>query len=423
MGSRSGDPQHTQDFFPNYRSQYNELAAQTRWLFHPDPLIDTRRLQGLFADHGIQPEKYLPQIQVWVVRTNQPLTSQALDSLRLDPRVDWIEPDGLLHASAIVPNDPLFIPQQPNLAVIGMPQAWSYTTGAPTWPIAVLDTGIDLDHPDLQSKIWVNSAEAPGNGVDDDANGFVDDVVGWNFVADNAIPQDDYSHGSHVSGIAAAATNNGVGVAGIAWLAPVMPLKVLNSAGDGLASDVAQGILYAADNQARIINLSLGDDEEFQVITAAVIYARSHGCLVVAAAGNSGGPVEYPAAQPEALAVAATNNNDVPWSNSNRGPEVDLAAPGVEIFSADSTGFYYSSSGTSMSAAHVSGVAALVWSLHPEWSVDQVTQVLTATALDIWAPGRDNLTGWGRIDASAAVYYSYLKFAYFPLVALDREAK
>jgi subtilisin family serine protease len=198
-----------------------------------------------------------------------------------------------------------------------------------------------------------------------------------------------------------------------------MPLKVLNSSGDGLASDVAQGILYASDNHARIINLSLGDDQEFQVITDAVIYARSQGCLVVAAAGNTGGPVEYPAAQPEALAVAATNNNDLPWSYSNRGPPIDLAAPGVGIFSANSTGFYYDSSGTSMSTAHVSGVAALVWSLHPEWSVDQVTLVLKSTAMDVWAPGRDDLTGWGRVDASAAVYYSSFKYAYFPVVAHD----
>jgi len=194
-----------------------------------------------------------------------------------------------------------------------------------------------------------------------------------------------------------------------------MAVKVLNSSATGAASDVAEGILYAADNGARILNLSLGDAKQYQAITQAVVYAHNKGCLIVAAAGNTTSAVEYPAAQAEALAIAATTDTDIPASFSNRGPQVDLAAPGVNIFSANGSSAYYLSSGTSAATPQVSGLAALVWSLQPNWTSAQVTSIMTSTAQDVWAPGLDNLTGWGRIAAAAAVKAA-LPHRYLPVV-------
>ena len=173
-----------------------------------------------------------------------------------------------------------------------------------------------------------------------------------------------------------------------------------------------------------MINLSLGDDQEYQTITDAVTYARSQGCLLVAAVGNGSTAVEYPAATQGVLAVASSDNNGIPSGFSNRGPEVDLAAPGEDIFSANKNNSYTSMTGTSMSTPHVSGLAALVWSLQPEWTAVQVSQVITSTAEDVWIPGRDYLTGWGFVDAQTAVEGALYK-TYFPLIwaGTDEEAK
>ena len=375
--------------------------------------------QQMLAAYDLLPHTYLPQLQVWVVEARSTALPEALTSLKVDPRILWVELDGILTISELVPDDPYYLPQQANLRLMGLPWAWSFTTGSAAWPVAVIDTGIDLDHPDLQSKVWLNPDEIPANGVDDDGNSYIDDVNGWNFVNDTNSPQDDQSHGSHVSGILAAQTNNSTGIAGMAWDTPVMALKALNSAGKGNASDVAEAILYAADNGARILNLSFGDDLEYQVIHDAIIYARGRGCLVAAAAGNTGGLVEYPAAQPGVIAVAATDQNDLPASFSNRGPQIALAAPGVNIYSADRYGGYFLASGTSASTPQVSGLAALVWDLRPGWSADQVAQVITSTARDVWSGGRDYLTGWGRIDAGAAGFAS-LEHAYLPDISVFR---
>lgn len=397
------------------------LRASEQWIvrLHNIPPRDPKSQESLqrtlLSNYGLLPLRQLAQIDAWVFEIPSETKPETLETLRTDPAVAWLEPDGLVRASEITPNDPYFQPRQSNLRLIGMPEAWESARGSATWPIAVLDTGIDLDHPDLAGKLWRNPDEIAGNGLDDDGNGYVDDLQGWNFIGDNNLPQDDHSHGSHVAGIAAAAGNNSKGIAGMAWNTPLMAVKVLNSSAAGNASDVAAGILYAADNGARIINLSLGDKDEHQVITDAVIYAHQQGCLVVAAAGNNASAVEYPAAQPEALAVGATTETDLPAYFSNRGPELDLAAPGVDIFSANRTGGYYKNSGTSTSTPQVSGLAALVWGMRPEWTSVQVTYVLTSTAQEAWSPGHDSLTGWGRINAAVAVDSALYRY-YYPLV-------
>jgi subtilisin family serine protease len=235
----------------------------------------------------------------------------------------------------------------------------------------------------------------------------------WNGSAyipsEDADVRDDYGHGTHVAGIAGAATNNGVGIAGIAWGAQVMPVKVLDQYGNGWYSDIAAGIIYAADNGASVINLSLGGESDSQTLRAAVDYARNRGAVVVAATGNTGGAVLYPAAYEPVLAVAATDANDQRASFSNYGPQVDLSAPGEGIYSTwcrpDPVSslclgnYYFTKSGTSMAVPHVAGVAALVRSRWPDLSASAVISTLLETAQDVDEVGFDPFTGWGRVNA------------------------
>ncbi len=385
--------------------------------------LDQSSARHFFARHDLIIIKHIPRIDVWLVTSSEMPTASFMHRLERSSDVSWAEPNGRVHTSGVTPNDDFYQTQQWNLRLIGLPEAWVFTTGDAN-PIAVIDTGIDLDHSDLAARIWTNADEVPDNGLDDDSNGYVDDMHGWNFVSGSTLILG-ANHGTHVAGIAGAHTNNSIGIAGVSWQSPLMALQALNSNGDGTWADVAEAIVYAADNGARILNLSLGGEEASQTIEDAVSYARGQGCLIVAAAGNSKSqpaPVEYPAALPEVLAVAATTDSDATWSYSNRGPEVDVAAPGATddprngIFSTSSYNQYAIMSGTSMATPHVSGLAALVWSLQPTLTADQVAHVIISTAHDVYTPGWDQRTGWGRIDAQAAI----LKFkpyrAYLPIV-------
>jgi subtilisin family serine protease len=329
-------------------------------------------------------------------------------------------------APTVYPNDPE-LARQWGLMKINAPAAWSIITGAVSITIAVVDSGIDLGHPDLALQLWVNPGEIPGNGVDDDANGKVDDMHGWHFFqaangpAEDARVQDDFGHGTHVAGIAAAATDNGIGVAGVAWGSRLMAVKVLDQYGNGWYSDIIAGIVYAADNGAQIINLSLGGALASQALCDAVTYAHGRGALVVAATGNSNAAVLYPAACAGALAVAATDRADARPVFSNFGPQVALAAPGVDIYSTwYYTGIrasgYFTKSGTSMATPHVAGAAALLWSQWPAWRADQVRQQLLSTATDVSAPGWDPYSGWGRLNVAAALGWAPRRY-YYPFVA------
>ena len=316
-----------------------------------------------------------------------------------------------------IPNDPDFVKQW-SLPLVGAPAAWDVTTGSLSVVIAVLDTGIDLEHPDLKGRVWTNPGEIPGNGKDDDDNGMIDDTRGWRFYhayngsgfearGDGQVA-DDNGHGTHTAGIAGARTNNGIGVAGLTWDSPVMAVKVLDKSGYAWYSDVAAGILYAANNGAAVLNLSLGGSEPSETLCAAVKSAVDRGKVVVAAAGNSGESVYYPAACDGALAVGATDQFDAPASFTNRGPCIDLAAPGVDIYSTwYASGLnlstYAAVSGTSEAAPHVAGAAALVLARWPSLSAQGVKQQLQSALVDVGEPGRDDATGWGRLDLGVAV--------------------
>ena len=325
----------------------------------------------------------LPALNVQRVAAPEGQEHQAVEALEADPRVEYAELDYVVHAT-IVPNDPdLYL--QWGLAKIQAEAAWDETTGSSDVVIAIVDTGVDLSHPDLNDKI----------------------VPGWDFVNDDNSAQDDHGHGTHVAGIAAAETNNNRGVAGMSWGARIMPIKVLRYDGDGYYSDVAQGVQYACNHGASIINLSLGGSNPSSTLKNALEQAYADGCLIVAAAGNSGeNKVDYPARYAEAIAVAATDQVDdhVPFSDT--GPQIEVAAPGVDIYSTlwtPSSHTYGWKLGTSMSTPYVSGLAALVWTRCPQLTNAQVRSVISSTAKDLGATGWDPYFGYGRIRAQKAV--------------------
>jgi len=294
-----------------------------------------------------------------------------------------------------VPNDPLF-QEQWSMVSGNVQGAWDMGATGLGVTIAIVDTGVALKHPDLMGNL----------------------VPGYNAITESEAPgatQDDNGHGTHVSGIAAA-ERNGVGIVGVAYQAKIMPVKVINSTGDGYDDTIADGIVWAADHGAKIINLSLGSENgahSSDILRQVVAYAYNKGCLLVAAAGNydpksQGNPgVSYPASDPHVLAITATDKTDNGASYSVAGPEIALAAPGDSIASdwwSQTEGLGYAkASGTSMAAPFVAGEAALIWSQHLGWSRDQVIQVLETGVRDFGALGRDNAYGYGFVDVKLAL--------------------
>ena len=298
------------------------------------------------------------------------------------------------HVVPVYPNDPAYEGgDQWGLNKIEGPKAWGITTGSSQVIIAVIDSGVDLDHPDLQNKV----------------------VAGWDFVNNDAYPDDDHSHGTHVAGIAAAATNNALGVAGVSWDARIMPVKVLDSGGSGYMDDVIAGMEYAADHGAQVLNLSLGSVTSSSALQDAVNYARNRGAVVIAAAGNCGSgciiggqyyynPLMYPASCQNVVGVAATTSTDGWASFSEHNTYVDLSAPGVGIYSTIPNGYGYKD-GTSMATPFVSGLAALVLSRWPDYTPSQVETALFNNADDLGSSGRDDYFGYGRVNAFSTLLY------------------
>jgi subtilisin family serine protease len=318
--------------------------------------------------------------------------------------LEWAEPNFTFRLD-LTPNDPDYaLYQVPYLSRLEMPAAWDFTTGRLDIVVAIVDTGVDTFHVDLSTGIWINAGEIPGNGVDDDGNGFVDDVNGWNFADGNNAIYDDYGHGTHVAGIAAGRINNGIGIAGMAGNVTIMSVDVFPRSGFGTYEDLIQGMIYATDNGARVINLSLGATSYSKGEEAAVDYAWAHGVVVVAAAGNTGRTsYHYPAGHPHAIAVAATDAYDNLAGFSTRGDFVDVAAPGVSIWSTFPGNRYGRLSGTSMVTPHVAGLAALILSLDPGLTPDQVRALIEQNADDLGSAGWDPNFGHGRINGRKAL--------------------
>ena len=283
---------------------------------------------------------------------------------------------------------------------INAPTAWDSTLGNPALILAVIDTGIDFAHPEFAGRI----------------------LPGYDFVNKDANPADDNGHGTHVAGIAAAGINNALGMAGIAGTVKILPVKVLNASNVGWMADVAAGITYAVDQGARVINLSLAGSAASLSVRDAIAYAVSKGVVVVAAAGNDNTSANrYPAVYDTVVAVGATDYNNVRWSLSNFGPNVDVMAPGASVWSTRPGNTYAFMSGTSMAAPHAAGVAALILSVNPNLTSAEVKQALQDTAVDMGDPGYDSMHGYGRINAGAAVASIPPAAAIPPTTSLETE--
>jgi len=282
----------------------------------------------------------------------------------------------------LVPNDTLYSEYQWNLPEISTDTGWNVSKGSADVVVAVLDTGVQSDHPDLKGRL----------------------VKGTNIVDPSSPPEDDVGHGTHVAGIIAAEVNNNEGVAGMTWLTKVMPVKVLDSSGAGSTYSVAQGIIWATDHGANIINMSLGNYAEAEFLHDALKYAHKHGVVIVAASGNDNTERPgYPAAYSEVLAVSATDSNEARAEYSNYGDYIDVAAPGSSIPSTYPGSRYAALSGTSMASPHVAALASLVRAVNPDLSNEEVMELLRRTAKDLGAPGKDKNFGYGQIDVKTAL--------------------
>ncbi len=334
--------------------------------------------------------------------------NEVLTAYRSRADVEYAELNPIISVCA-TPNDRSYADQWA-LSKIHASEAWDTCRGSSEVIVAVIDTGIDYDHPDLQGNLWTNESERDGlPWVDDDDNGYIDDIRGYNFVAYSNDPRDDHGHGTAIAGIIAAVGNNETDIAGLCWTARIMPVKVLGAGGDGTAADAVPAIYYAVTNGADIISGSWGGAEGSNALRDAIAYAHDEGVVVVAAAGNNGsGEPYYPAAYPEVISVAATDSDDQRWYLSNYGDWVDIAAPGRDIVSlratlpsqATRTGVVTRMSGTSLAAPHVSGTCALLLAANPFLRCDELHRILTATA-DPIGPGI--CASNGRLNVYAAL--------------------
>jgi len=348
-----------------------------------------KEIDQLNEKFGAKIVEKIPSIEVYRLKITNNALPALIEKYNENPIVEFAEPNSI-HKKCVVPNDPLYSNQWA-LPKIQAESAWDVETGSTTpMTIAILDTGIDASHPEFSGKI----------------------VAGYDFVNNDSYPSDDnaVSHGTAVASIAAALTNNGAGIAGLSWGAKIMPVKVLDSNGEGNSTNVIGGIMYAANKGANVINLSLGSPTPSSSIEQAINYARDKGCVIVAAAGNylENKPFPYtcyPAAYDGVIAVSATNESDghPDWSNS--GPFVDVSAPGSNIFVAtmvvSNPSMPYSSSyyGTSAAAPYVSALAALILSKYPTLTPAEVENMIIQGVDDLGSSGYDNYFGYGRINA------------------------
>ena len=382
------------------------------------------RLRGNFQPPEIS--------RTYIVEFDTGDLNQKVDELKRDPAVEYAEPDHLA-STTFIPNDPYYSSYGTwgqayddlwGVKKISAASAWDTTAGAGI-TVAIVDTGIDYNHPDIASNIWTNKKEIAGDGVDDDNNGYVDDTIGWDFIGStyrnptqSNNPIDHFGHGTHVAGTIAAVGNNGTGVIGVAWQSHVMALKGLDDSGYGLDSTLGPAIIYAANNGAEIISNSWSGQGSSQTIADAVSYAYNLGVVIVVAAGNNNDDARnyYPANLPQVITVAATDHSDYIAYFSNWGSKIDVAAPGVDILSLRAAGtsmgtpvdaYYTRADGTSMATPHVSGLAALVLGAHPSFSNEDVRQVIRNSATDLSTAGFDLTYGYGRINTSSAVAIGY----------------
>ncbi|MGC9326610.1 MAG: S8 family serine peptidase [Candidatus Hinthialibacter sp.] len=436
------------------KDQSNYIADSILVRFKADaPGLMKQSAQNQVGAKKIRSFSLVPQLEHWKIGGLS--VEKAVSILKKLPFVEYAEPDYVISVEPTndqpVPNDMFFdhlwgmhnygqpVPfygGTPGLedADIDAPQAWQMFSGIGVPEdnqiiIGVIDTGIDPEHPDLAGNIWVNPGEIPGNGLDDDNNGYIDDIHGWDFANDDNNPDDDHSHGTHVAGTIGAIGYNAIGVAGVIWECKLMALKFLNASGYGTTSDAILALQYAVDNGAKISNNSWGGSAYSDTLSDALDYAQAHGHLFAAAAGNNNVNTDvspfYPACygQNNVISVAATDKSDNRASFSNYGATtVDIGAPGVDIASTLPVGMNYPhvdygyKSGTSMACPHVTGVAALIWARQPQLLYTGVKDILLGNARSINALAGKTATG-GVVNAYDSIYETI--FEYVPPIAQD----
>ncbi|MDR7317648.1 S8 family peptidase [Brevibacillus nitrificans] len=357
---------------PRDRSHYIEHEVVVRFSPRPDQKTIDKMVASLDAKIKRDFDKFI------IIKSRSLTTKQLMKKLAEHPDSVFAEPNFLLLPNR-TPNDPYYTEYQWNLPLIGMEQSWDVSEGSSDVIVAVVDTGVDMEHPEFEGKL----------------------VEGYNVLDGSNKPQDDNGHGTHVSGVIAAKTNNKDGIAGMTWKSKLMPVKAIGADGSGSAVDIAQGIYWATDHGADVINLSVGNYTSSAALKEACKYAYDNNVVLVAASGNDASDQpSYPAAYDEVLSVAAVDHLKERADFSNFGDYVDVAAPGVDIPSTYIYSDYASLSGTSMACPHVAALAALVRSVHPDMKSHDVMELIRSSALDLGPPGHDQLYGYGMIDVN-----------------------
>lgn len=359
--------------------------------------------------------------QTHLVKFKNSDRAKLVDLENIDQRrdIDYIERNYQIQAHA-TPADPDYQRQSMYMNLIEAPSAWNYIDSSPEITIAVIDSGIDLDHPDLAANIWTNPNEIPDNNIDDDKNGLVDDIHGYNFLENNASVQDINGHGSKISGIIGAVGQNDTGIVGISWHCKIMVLKILDQDGNSTVNNAIRAIDYAINNGAKIINASWGfhagstPEKYSRSLYEAIARAQEKGILFVSSVGNGENYIgqnndaaektNFPSSYDleNIISVASSNLKDELAFFSNYGLyTVDIAAPGIDIYSTDYDGGYSAMTGTSISAAFVTGAAALLWQLNPELEYQEIKSLLIDNSESIMGvTGKDLLGGRLNINNS-----------------------
>ncbi len=366
--------------------------------------------------------------RILVVKTEADLSEAKLQNLMIDdPLIEYVQQSNNYQLDW-VPNDSL-ITEQWALSKINAFDAWEISKGNEEILIALIDTGIDYFHPDLKNKTFVNSREDLNNngildaedinGIDDDENGFIDDVIGWDFtdrfgfpfdstagdyLAWDNNPIDEQGHGTFVGGIISAESNNLYGVSGVVPNSKLLNIRAFDPKGNGEEDDVAAAIIYAVEMGAKVINMSFGDSKFSYVLRDVIKYAYDRGVILIASSGNTPTSTpHYPSGYSEVISVGNSTEDDFVASNSTYGSTLDLVAPGTSILSTKNGGGYLTSGGTSASAPHVVGAAALLLSINSNFSQEDIKQILKSTAVDINSQGWDLRSGAGRLDLNKAL--------------------
>lgn len=423
--------------YPKTASKFNEKLGVVS-LDRLNQSLGIHRIQPLFE---LKPFRFVKRERHNLDRivklrfADEEKLSAIIIAYQQNPNVEYVQPN-YVHRIDSQPNDPLFN-QQAALQRVQAEEAWEIQLASRQVIVGVIDTGIDYNHEDLREALWLNSGEdLNGNGrvdstdynnLDDDGNGFVDDLRGWDFTDAPTFPDggdfqtpdndpfDENGHGTSVAGIIGASGDNGLGIAGLAYGCQIMNLRAGTSLGFLEEDDVASAVVYAIENGARIINMSFGDNVASPLLRDVMEYAYAQNCVLVAAAGNANtDEIHFPSGFSETISVGATNGDDLLAGFSNFGSSVDLVAPGVNVLTTQRGNQYGGFSGTSASAPLVSALAALILSKTPERSNESVKGLMTSTTDDLGPSGWDNTYAAGRINAFKAV-----KSPIFSLARID----